>query len=136
MAEYLRKPAKPVTMAAVCLLASILGRLAHAAEMTDPTRPPASLGSEASRFGEAPSGEPELQSVLISPLRRIAVISGQTVALGEKFGEARVVKITETEVVLRNGHDVQVLKMFPNVEKRRKPVRSGSDAENANMKAR
>jgi MSHA biogenesis protein MshK len=136
MAEYLRKPVKPVTMAAICLLASLSDGLVQAVELADPTRPPASLAPDGSQYGDKPAGEPQLQSVLISPIRRIAVISGQTVALGEKFGEARVEKITETEVVLRNGQDMQVLKLFPNVEKRHKPARSGGDAEKANVKAR
>lgn len=122
-------------MPAIGLLFLLSGGAVHAAEMTDPTRPPASLGSEANQSGDKPTGEPELQSVLISPVRRVAVISGQTVVAGDMFGESRVVKITETEVVLRNGQDVKVLKLFPNVE-RRKSVRSNSDAEKAIMKVR
>jgi len=65
--------------------------------------------------------------VLISPTRRVAVIDGQTVALGEKFGEARVVRIAEDEVVLRNGQDQQVLKLFPAIEKRRNSRHSAHD---------
>ena len=63
------------------------------------------------------SSGPVLQSVLISSTRRIATINGQAFKPGDKFGEARVVKITETEVVLRNGQEMQTLKLFPQVEK-------------------
>ena len=120
MAEYMRKPAQPVTMAAACAVLILISACAHAQELTDPTRPPASIAAPPALSGEKLNTIPELQSVLISPTRRVAVIDGQTVALGEKFGEARVVRIAEDEVVLRNGQDRQVLKLFPMVEKRRK----------------
>jgi MSHA biogenesis protein MshK len=38
--------------------------------------------------------------------------------LGDKFGEARVVKISESEVQLRSDTDLQTLKLFPGIEKR------------------
>jgi MSHA biogenesis protein MshK len=92
--------------------------LAASQGLADPTRPPSTLIVSQEQNAAAPSKEPVLQSVLVSPTRMVAIISGQTVKLGEKYGEARVVKITENEVVLRNGQDVQTLKLFPNVEKR------------------
>jgi len=45
------------------------------------------------------------------------VISGQAVPLGGMFGDARVVRITETEVVLKKGEETEVLKMYPEVDK-------------------
>ena len=137
MAEYLRNPAKPVTMAAFCmLLVSFQHDRAAAQTLRDPTRPPASIGSPADQSGAKATGGPELQSVLISPTRRVAVIDGQTVTLGEKFGEARVVKIAESEVVLRNGQDLQVLKLFPGVEKQRKSNRPSDGTKDAVVKVR
>lgn len=88
-----------------------------AAELADPTRPPAAIGST-SRAADV--GGPVLQSVLIAPGRREAMINGQTVKVGHTIGDARVEKIAESEVVLRNGKDLQVLKLFPSIEK--KPV--------------
>lgn len=124
MAEYLRKSAKPATMAAAyaALALMLISTCAYAQELTDPTRPPASIAAGPVQTGEKPKTGHELQSVLISPTRRVAIIDGQTVALGEKYGEARVVKIAEDEVVLRNGQDNQVLKLFPTIEKQRKPA--------------
>lgn len=61
---------------------------------------------------------PVLQSVLISARRKSAIIGGQVVGLGEKYGEARVVKITESEVVLKTGTVTEILRLFPDVEKR------------------
>ena len=84
----------------------------------DPTRPPAILTPEAQQGDKVPAASgPVLQSILISPTRVVAIISGETVRQGDKFGEFRVVKITEEEVVLRSGSQLQTLKLFPDIEK-------------------
>lgn len=116
MAAYLNELTKKRMAAKATLsLVFMAASCAFAEQLPDPTRPPAfiAVGSE-----QSAAAAPVLQSVLISPTRVVAVISGQTVKVGDKFGEARVIKIAESEVVLRNGQDVQVLKLFPNVEKR------------------
>ena len=59
-----------------------------------------------------------LQSVMISPTRRAAIINGVMVRQGEKYGDAVLVKVTENEVVLKSGSESQVLKLYPGVEKR------------------
>jgi MSHA biogenesis protein MshK len=105
-----------IIQGSVLLAALTLAPLAAGQGMSDPTRPPASFrsGHDAS-FQPATSG-PVLQSVLVAPDRKVAVISGQTVSLGEKFGDARVVKITESEVTLTGSNGMQTLKLFPGVE--------------------
>src|SRR5579872_2615905 len=99
---------------------------AFAQELVDPTRPPAgySRGPE----GEVTTG-PVLQSVLISSARRIAIISGKTVKIGDKFGEAQVVSIAENEVVLRAGKDKQVLKLYPSLYKPGPDSRTGASPD-------
>jgi MSHA biogenesis protein MshK len=67
---------------------------------------------------------PRLESVLIGPDRRIAVISGQQYRMGDKFGEGRIVRINESEVAIRSGESVEVLKLIPGVEKRLRPRRT------------
>lgn len=84
--------------------------------LRDPTRPPAVL--YAPDDGAGIETGPVLQSVLISRGRRTAVISGQSVKAGDRFGDGRVVRINETEVVLKTGSGLQTLKLFPDVEKR------------------
>jgi hypothetical protein len=87
---------------------------ARAQALADPTRPPsAGAGLESD---EPPAGK-QLQSVLFSRGRKVAVIDGTMVPLGGTFGEARVVKITETEVVLKTGEETETLKLFPGVDK-------------------
>ncbi len=84
--------------------------------LRDPTRPPAALYTP-DGWGEIETG-PVLQSVRISQGRYTAVISGETVRVGSRYGEARVIRIRETEVVLKTGDSLQTLKLFPDVEKR------------------
>lgn len=98
-----------------CLLGFLVPVAASAqgGVLVDPTRPP--VVSTASAKDAAPAAGPRLQSVLISPARRIAVISGKTIALGEKFEGATVVAITETTVRLRGADQNQTLHLFPDV---------------------
>lgn len=94
--------------------------------LPDPTRPPGVGTSPA--FGEEPSKAPPpvpvLQSIMLSSKRSAAIISGQTVVLGGRFGEYRLVKLSHSEAVLKGESDTQVLKLFPDVEKK---IRSVSD---------
>lgn len=97
-----------------CLLGMLLLPGVQAENLRDPTRPPAELGVGAEMAAKGPI----LQSVLISRGRKSAIIDGQVVGLGGKYGEARVVKITESEVVLKTGTITETLRLFPDVEKR------------------
>ena len=82
----------------------------------DPTRPPVGYATESPEISVAPGG-PTLQSVVISPSHRAAIISGVMVKEGDKFGDAVLVKVAENEVVLRSAGASQVLKLYPGVEK-------------------
>jgi MSHA biogenesis protein MshK len=97
------------------LLAAAPGLLA---QLADPTRPPAAgAGMAQAGQDDAPAGR-QLQSVLLSGGRKVAVIDGKMVPLGGMIGDARVVRIGETEVVLKTGQETETLKLFPGVEKR------------------
>jgi len=87
---------------------------AMAQAMTDPTRPATGFAAEAP---EGAAGD-QLQTVMISPTRSAAIINGVTVRLGEKYGDAVLVRVAESEVVLRSGGVQQVLKIHPGVDKR------------------
>ncbi len=89
---------------------------AFAQGLADPTRPPGGV-AEAAGAATVSMG-PVLQSVMLSQGRKIAVISGEMVTLGGRYGAARLVKLTETEAVLKNGEEVTVLRMYPQVDKR------------------
>jgi MSHA biogenesis protein MshK len=108
-------------IAPVLVLACGLAASAQAAPWADPTRPPgASLGDD-----PATLEGPRLESVLIAPDRRIAIISGQQYRMGDKYGDGRVVRITESEVAIRTGEALEVLKLLPASEKRLRPRAKG-----------
>jgi MSHA biogenesis protein MshK len=56
-----------------------------------------------------------LQSIKISPTERTAIIGGEMVRQGGKYGESRVVKITDSEVVLRSAAGSETLRLYPDV---------------------
>jgi hypothetical protein len=86
--------------------------------LVDPTRPAGTNQAVTASGAQAVVIAPELQFVSISPVSKSAVISGKVVFVGEKYGESRVVKISEGEVVLlSHGGKQQILKLYPDVEK-------------------
>ena len=98
--------------------------------LSDPTRPPNVLpggARDASQPRGAQAPASRLQSVLISPHRRLAVIDGRTVPLGGKVDGATLVQIAETHVTLKRGDELKTLELYPGVE--RKAARQGQGAE-------
>lgn len=85
-----------------------------AEELVDPTRPPASIAAPVAEADVVipPAG---LQSIIISKKRRAAIIDGQTVELGGRVGEAKLIEVNTASVVLRTKQGSQVLKLFPDV---------------------
>lgn len=86
--------------------------------LADPTRPPNAAGAPVDVSGSAASS-PVLQSILLSPNRRLALIDGRTVQVGDRVGDARVVAIDVDSVKLRGGGGVTVMKLLPEVRKSR-----------------
>ena len=84
--------------------------------MADPTRPPGNVVMDSQAAVDV-SG-PVLQSVLIPKKGRpLAVIGGQTVPLGGKYGESTLVRVTERDVVLDGPEGVERLLLTPAAEK-------------------
>jgi MSHA biogenesis protein MshK len=121
MAEYLNR-ALMIGLLSCCIMA-------QAENLPDPTRPPTGLGAYPNG---APDAGPVLQSVLISATRRIAIISGKTVKIGDKYGDAQVLSITPNEVVLRSGKDKQTLKLYPSLYKPASNSRAEGSVDGAN----
>jgi len=99
-------------------LTGFVGAAAALAQVPDPTRPPDALLAPAS---EAAAGAPAESGVQTVILRRGgksgAVINGQYVVVGGKLGDKRVLKISESEVVLEGGSGREVIKVTPAIEK-------------------
>jgi MSHA biogenesis protein MshK len=113
MADRMNRSGPGAALAAALWL---LAPVVQAQGLGDPTRPPGAGAAWQGSEEAAPAGK-QLQSVLLSGGRKVAVISGTVVPLGGMLGEARVVKISETEVVLKTGEETETLKLFPGVDK-------------------
>ena len=81
---------------------------AYGAPFADPTRPPGAADAGAA----LPAAGPRLESVLIAPDRRVAVISGEEVTIGSRFRDGEVVRITEGEVLIRGPAGEESLRLF------------------------
>jgi len=106
----------------------VLAPVAYAQALSDPTQPPAATDAVSAPGGAQSSPQlSRLQSVLIAPGRRIAIIDGVTVPLGGKLGDATLVRLSETEAVLRKGGETEVLKLLPGIERKfvKRALRAG-----------
>ena len=101
--------------------------------LTDPTRPPAEISSSGV-VQTVPQKDSGLQTIIISPTRRAAIINGRTVELGAKLGDARLVGISESVAVLERAQGRQVLALFPGVEINRKQPSNSKDMKRASQK--
>jgi len=89
--------------------------------LPDPTRPADySGGATAAARVERPSG-PVLQSTLVSPLHKRAVIDGKSVGVGDSINGVRVIDIRPYEVILRRGErETTSLRLMPKLVKETK----------------
>ncbi len=116
----------------VFLLFALTSSSLHAA---DPTRPPAAWlnaipGDSAVNVEESL----RLQSVLL-PLRGkpVAIIGGKTVRLGERYGDDTLIRVRETDVVLRGPEGETRLYLTPDVEKQMIKPKTGQPGKKKEM---
>lgn len=95
------------------ILAAGLVLPSAAGALQDPTAPPT-----VSAPGEATGTAIPLTAIKQVGNRRIAIIGGQEIAVGGRYQGAQVVRITESELVLRRDGDTTVHQLYPQVEKR------------------
>jgi len=84
--------------------------------LDDPTRPshlpaPAVAGTTATPGWR-------VDSIIVSPARRLAVINGRSVGVGERVGGARVLEILPYEVRLEYNGEVRHISLVPTRVKR------------------
>jgi MSHA biogenesis protein MshK len=132
MAEYLTHRWPP-RLLSVVLLAMLPAAASMAQGMADPTRPPAGIAGEGAlargNGGTVIAGQPAghvLQAIRLSGGRSEAMIGGQLVHQGDRVGTGEVIRISESEVVLRTTEGLQTLKLFPGIEKRYMDARYAS----------
>ena len=92
--------------------------IVSAQALRDPTRPPAGLGPAQAGALQAPSSGPVLQSIILSPTRRAAIISGQLIERGAYYGDLVLADVAQDHVLLRGASGTQLLKLYPGTEKR------------------
>jgi MSHA biogenesis protein MshK len=115
------------TCAAITTIALLsLNAAAQAGSPPDPTRP-ANATETPGATGAAPA-QTGLQAVILRPKgKSVAVINGQTVAVGSMVGEARLVSLTANEAVLSGPNGKEVLKLAPAVDKKQSPYARSAD---------
>lgn len=99
-----------------------LSAASAAQALTDPTRPPLELmrgaaTDEAAGAAKNSESRPRVESILLSSARKGAIINGQYVALGAAYGKARLVRIAATEVTLKSDKGLEVLQLYPPLQK-------------------
>lgn len=105
----------PHVVRALAVAGVLLAGAVQGQGLGDPTRPPNVMDAGGD---VVEAGGPVLQSVMISGTRRSAIIGGQLVGLGQKYGEAKLIRVAEGEVTLAQGNETTVLHLFPGIEKK------------------
>ena len=102
----------------VIFLAGFVGSSLAVAQVPDPTRPPAAVFDQEVGATAAVAAKSGVQTVILRPGgKSAAVINGQYVEEGDKLGDKRVLKISESEVVLIGESGREVIEMTPAIEK-------------------
>ncbi len=99
------------------VLAAVLVAPSFAA-LPDPTALPVAPAAAGGAAGGSVSPGISLTAIKMRGKQKIAIINGQEITVGGRYQDVRVVRISESEVVLRRGGEITVLKLYPQVEKR------------------
>lgn len=106
------------------MLAALAPALPAAPQVPDPTQPPSSGALEdiplPGTDAVAP-GPGRLTAIVVSPTRRVAVIDGTPVRVGDEVGGARVIEIEPLSVRLRGPEGEVVLSIAGAPVKGKKP---------------
>jgi MSHA biogenesis protein MshK len=114
---------KSAALAMLALLAGAANCFGQSdTSLPDPMRPPAAAGETAPAASTGSEGMPAtsngLQTIILGRGRKpMAVINGIAVGLGDKVGEARLVKLSETQAVLQGPGGKETLYLTPGVER-------------------
>lgn len=104
-------------LAGVWLLVPVSLAVEGIGRLSDPTRPAIGVESPAAPRETAAATGPQLQSTMISPTFRRAVISGRSYKVGDRFDEAVIADIQPYEVTLRREGRETHLRLLPRLAK-------------------
>lgn len=100
------------------LSASLLANETNGLDVRDPTTPLGHIAINATASGAT---QFSLNSILISPQRKLAVINGNTLREGQTLpgtGNVKVQRISAQAVVLQQADQTWVLRLSPSIMKR------------------
>jgi hypothetical protein len=90
-------------------------------ELRDPTRPG---WSPANPAAEAVKPVPNLlTAIVLGPNKRLALIGKQYLAVGDRLGDARIVRIDFDQVVLQSSSGQRIMRLTPVLETRTKAAK-------------
>ena len=115
------KPGRQAQWTIGLLMAVCAGVLPAAAQsLRDPTLPPWVTGSGGGGGGDAAPvrGLQGPLSVLVVDGQPYLVVGTRLYAQGQQLGAARIERITETEVWLREGHNLRKISNFVGIQRR------------------
>lgn len=97
----------------------IAASLVHSDVLIDPTRPSTSSKQTSLKQETVPSRRLILESTLVAPNRRIAVVNGKLVREGDSVDGARVITIRKSVVLVETSSRRITLHLLPDIVKRK-----------------
>lgn len=118
--------ARPRTLALGWLTAVVTGMALFlscgpvgAQSLRDPTLPPAEAGlADAAPGGKSLAAEPGAMTIIVRSGRPYLAVGTRLYAQGQKLGQARIERISETEVWLREAGVLRKVSQFPGIQRR------------------
>jgi hypothetical protein len=102
----------------LCLIAMAMANAACAQALRDPTlAPPDASPVSTATGGKSGNAEAPAMSVLVRDGRPYLVLGTRLYAQGQMLGQARIEKIGETEVLLREGGALRKVALFHDIER-------------------
>ncbi len=99
-------------------MAALLQPVARAQAQRDPTMAPAAPRAPgATGDASAPAADADPMTVVVRDGRAYLVVGTRLLALGQKLGEARIERIGETEIWLREGGVLRKIQRYPGVRR-------------------
>ena len=109
--------AAPTTCAllALCLCC---GASSATAQLSDPMAPPGATPASGSDVAAMTGGATELQAIISGPERRLALINGNLLQIGERIpGDGVLLGIGSDSALVQSGDEHIVLRLHPKLEK-------------------
>lgn len=124
MADHLMKSILARRFSWISVAAALFACPVLADDLLDPTRPPAAVSTPSDTPIVEVMKPAGLQSVIVSKNRSSAIIDGQTIELGGKYGDVRLIEVSDTGVILQGASGRRVLTLFPGVSISKKTVKA------------